>query len=79
MDDYKIHAEYTGTDPNLHPAASAFARLVKSITNADGSFTDPDLEAEFNEWSDKRKKPADGASASGRDPSQKERRLLHEL
>ena len=79
MDDYKIHAEYTGTDPNLHPAASAFARLMKSITNADGSFTDPDLEAEFKEWSGKRKKPADGASASGQDPSQKERRLLHEL
>ena len=79
MDDYKIHAEYTGTDPNLHPAASAFARLVKSITNADGSFTDPDLEAKFKEWSGIRKRPADGASASGQDPSQKERRLLHEL
>ena len=65
----EIRPEYTGTDPDLHPAASAFARLMKSITNADGTFTDPDLEAEFQAW--ERKKTADGSSISGVDSSQK--------
>lgn len=50
MPDMEIRAEYTGTEPNLRPAASAFARLIKSITNADGTFTDPDLEAEYQDW-----------------------------
>lgn len=67
--DFEIRPEYTGTDPNLHPAASAFARLIKSITNADGTFTDPDLEAEFQAWEQKR--TADGANISGVDSSQK--------
>ena len=71
MPDMEIRAEYTGTDPNLHPAASAFARLIKSITNADGTFTDPDLEAEFKAWQQERKKTADGSSISGVDSSQK--------
>ena len=53
MDDFKIVAEYTGTEPNLRPAASAFARLIKSITNADGAFTDPELEAEYQAWKKK--------------------------
>ena len=69
MPDMEIRAEYTGTDPNLHPAASAFARLIKSITNADVTFTDQDLEAEFQAW--ERKKTADGANISGVDSSQK--------
>ena len=67
--DFEIRPEYTGTDPNLHPAASAFARLIKSITNADGTFTDPDLEAEFQAW--EQKMTADGANISGVDSSQK--------
>ena len=50
MADFEIRAEYTGTEPNLRPAASAFARLIKRITNADGTFTDPDLEAEYQDW-----------------------------
>jgi len=50
MADYQIRAEYTGTEPNLRPAASAFARLIKRITDADGAFTDPDLEAEYQDW-----------------------------
>ena len=50
MPDMEIRAEYTGTEPNLRPAASAFARLIKSITNADGTFTDSDLEAEYQDW-----------------------------
>ena len=69
MAEMEIRAEYTGTDPNLRPAASAFARLIKSITNADGTFTDPDLEAEFHAWEQKR--TADGANISGVDSSQK--------
>ena len=55
MAEMEIRAEYTGTDPNLRPAASAFARLIKSITNADGTFTDPDLEAEYQEWISKKR------------------------
>lgn len=62
--DFEIRPEYTGTDPNLHPAASAFARLIKSITNTDGTFTDPDLEAEYQEWISKKKPPA-AATADG--------------
>ena len=50
MAEFEIKAEYTGTEPNLKPAASAFARMIKKITNPDGTFTDPDLEAEFQEW-----------------------------
>ena len=76
MDSMEIRPEYTGTDPNLHPAASAFARLIKSVTNADGTFMDPDLEAEFTAWTKERRRPADGANAGG--PKRKEV-LLHEL
>ena len=54
MPDMEIRAEYTGTEPNLRPAASAFARMIKNITNADGTFADPDLEAEFQAWTQKR-------------------------
>ena len=50
MADFEIKAEYTGTEPNLKPAASAFARMIKKITNPDGSFTDPELEAEYQDW-----------------------------
>ena len=50
MADFEIRAEYTGKEPNLRPAASAFARMIKKITNPDGTFTDPDLEAEYQEW-----------------------------
>lgn len=45
-----IKAESTGHEPNLKPAASAFARMIKKMTNIDGTFTDPELEAEFQEW-----------------------------
>ena len=50
MADFEIKAEYTGTETNLKPAASAFARMIKKITNPDGSFTDPELEAEYQDW-----------------------------
>ena len=50
MAEMEIRAEYTGKEPNLKPAASAFARMIKKITNPDGTFTDPELEAEFQEW-----------------------------
>ena len=53
MPDMEIRAEYTGQEPNLRPAASAFARMIKSMTNADGTFTDPELEAEFQAWTQK--------------------------
>ena len=50
MTDFEIRAEYTGQEPNLRPAASAFARMIKKITNPDGTFTDTDLEAEYQDW-----------------------------
>ena len=69
----EIRAEYTGQGPNLRPAASAFARMIKSITNADGTFTDMDLEAEYQEWIRKKEPPA-AATADGqeRDDAQNE-------
>ena len=50
MTDFEVKAEYTGQEPNLRPAASAFARMIKKITTPDGTFTDPDLEAEYQDW-----------------------------
>ena len=50
MADFEIRAEYTGQEPNLKPAASAFARMIKKITNPDGTFADPELEAEYQDW-----------------------------
>ena len=63
MDNFEIVAEYTGTAPNLRPAASAFARMMKNAINADGTFTDPDLEAEYQEWI--KKSPPAAATADG--------------
>ena len=71
MAEMEIRAEYTGTDPNLRPAASAFARLIKSITNTDGAFTDPDLEAEYQEWIKKRPPAAATADGQRRDAYEK--------
>jgi len=48
--DMEIRAEYTGYDPDLRPAASAFARMFRNKVNPDGTFTDEALEAEFQEW-----------------------------
>lgn len=45
-----IRAEFTGEKPNLKPAAQALVRMIKKVTNADGTFTDPGLEAEFQAW-----------------------------
>ena len=50
MADFEIRAEFTGTEPNMKPAASAFARMIKKITNPDVTFTDPELEAEYQDW-----------------------------
>lgn len=66
MNSFEIRAEYTGTKPNLRPAASAFARMIKKATNPDGTFTDPELEAEFQEWT-KEKDRQQGQAAGGPD------------
>ena len=50
MADFEIRAEYTGNEPNIRPAASAFVRMIKKEINPDGTFTDPDLEAEYQDW-----------------------------
>lgn len=50
MTGFDIRVEYTGTEPNLKPAASAFARMMKNAVNANGTFTDPELEAEYQKW-----------------------------
>ena len=54
-DQMEIRVKYTGTEPNLKPAASAFARVIKKAVNADGTFTDPELEAEYQAWKEKKK------------------------
>ena len=61
MADFEIRAEYTGKEPNQKPAASAFARMIKKITNPDGTFTDPELEAEFQDWIKKRRQQVPAA------------------
>ena len=66
MAEMEIRAEYTGTDPNLRPAASAFARMIKSITDANGAFIDPDLEEEYQRWISKKEPPA-AATADGQE------------
>jgi hypothetical protein len=66
MTDFEIKAEYTGQEPNLRPAASAFARMIKKITNPDGTFTDPDLEAEYQDWIKKRRQQV-AAADDGRE------------
>ena len=66
MTDFEIRAEYTGTEPNLKPAASAFARMIKKITNPDGTFTDPELEAEYQDWIKKRRQQV-AAADDGRE------------
>ena len=63
MAEMEIRAEYTGEEPNLRPAAGAFARMIKNAINADGTFTDPDLEAEYQEWI--KKSPPAAATADG--------------
>ena len=47
---FEIVAEYNGQTPNLVPVARAFVRAVEKLTGPDGCFTDPALEAEFQEW-----------------------------
>lgn len=65
MADFEIRTEYTGQEPNLRPAASAFARMIKKITNPDGTFTDPDLEAEYQDWIKKRRQQVPAADDRG--------------
>lgn len=50
-----IRAEYTGTDPNLKPAAHAFARVIREAVREDGTFADQELEEEFRRWREERK------------------------
>ena len=45
-----IRAECTGADPNLKPAAHAFARMIREAVREDGTFADPELEEEFRRW-----------------------------
>lgn len=57
-----IHVEYTGNEPNMKPAASAFARMIKNMVNPDGTFADASLEAEYLEWT--KAKSADAATST---------------
>jgi len=54
-DQMEIRATFTGTEPNLKPAASAFARVIRSMITEAGTFADPELEAEYQEWKAKKK------------------------
>jgi hypothetical protein len=66
MADYEIRAEYTGTEPNLKPMASAFARMIQKKVNPDGTFIDPELEAEYQDWIKKRRQQV-AAADDGRE------------
>ena len=65
MTDFEIRAEYTCTEPNLKPAASAFVRMIKKKMNPDGTFIDPELEAEYQDWIKKSRQQ--GPAADGND------------
>lgn len=65
MAEMEIRAEYTGVDPDIKPAAHAFARMIKNAVNADGAFADPELEAEFQEWLKAKTKPAGVGAPTG--------------
>jgi len=62
MPDMNIVVTYTGNQPNLRPAASAFARMIKNMVNPDGTFADAALEAEYLEWT--KAKSADAATST---------------
>ena len=59
-----IVVTYTGNQPNLRPAASAFSRMIKKMVNPDGKFTDAALEAEFQDWKRRQTKSADAATST---------------
>ena len=48
--EFKIVSEYSGKPPNWKPMASAFSRAIEEAIDADGTFKDLALEAEFQEW-----------------------------
>ena len=62
MEEMQIRIEYTGKEPNLKPAASAFARTIRAAVTADGTFADAALEAEYLEWT--KEKSADAATST---------------
>jgi len=61
---FSIRVTYTGKQPNLKPAASAFSRMMKNMVNPDGTFTDAELEAEFQGWKRRQTKSADAATST---------------
>ena len=65
MADFEVKAENTGKEPNLKPAASAFARMIKKITNLDGTFTNPELESEYQDWIKKSRQQGPAADDNG--------------
>lgn len=65
MADIEIRVEYTGVDPDIKPAAHAFARMIKNAINADGTFADPELETKFQEWLKAKRKPAGVGAPTG--------------
>ena len=46
----KIFVEYSGIEPDLKPLACSIARKMLEEANPDGTFIDPKLEAEYQEW-----------------------------
>ena len=63
--EFKIVAEYSGKPPNWKPMASAFARAIEEAIDADGTFKDLALEAEFQEWM-KERREKDAGRMDGR-------------
>ena len=71
---FKIVAEYNGQTPNWKPMASAFARAIEEAIDADGTFKDLALEAEFQEWMKERREKDAGRMDGCEDGSAGERR-----
>ena len=72
--EFKIVAEYSCKPPNWKPMARAFARAIEEAIDADGTFKDLALEAEFQEWMKERREKDAGRMDGCEDGSAGERR-----
>ena len=48
--EFVIVPEINGEDPNWLPMARGLIKWTEDLSNPDGTFKDPALEAEFQEW-----------------------------
>ena len=53
--EFVIVPEINGEDPNWLPMARGLIKWTEDLSNPDGTFKDPEMEAEFQEWQRERK------------------------